>query len=154
MPPPQQAEVASLVLATAVVLIAGLLGLRQFLERRSREPDLSEADARHFVRQDIRRALGVGVMLLLAAGLVVGSRLEPKVAGRTNPLFVQVWLGVFLLIFVLLFLAMLDWIATRLYARRHRREIFDERIEILRDEFRRRAGRAGGNGRPWDESGE
>jgi hypothetical protein len=156
MPPPQQAEVASLVLSAAVVLIAGFLGVRQFFDRRSREPDLSEADARHFVRQDVRRALGVGVMLLLAVGLVIGSRLEPRIAGRTNPRFVQVWLGVFFLIFVLLILAMLDWIATRVYARRHRREIFDERIEILRDEFRRRADRDSGkgNGRPWDERGE
>jgi di/tricarboxylate transporter len=148
MPPPQQTAVASVVLSSAVVLIAAILALRQYLERRGRGPDLSEADARHFARQDVRRALGLGVMLLLAVGLVVGSRLEPRIAGRTNPLFLQVWLGVFFLIFVLLVLAMLDWLATRVYARRHRKAIFEERIEVLRDEFRRRADRGEGNGQP------
>ena len=47
-----------------------------------------------------------------------------------------IWLGVFVLIFVLLSLAMIDWIALRLFARRHRDQILRERIEILREEAR------------------
>ena len=50
---------------------------------------------------------------LLALGLALGSRIPPRVAGRTNPLFVQIWLGTFLLILALLLLAFLDWLSTR-----------------------------------------
>lgn len=146
MPPPPHSATAGLVVSLAVVSVAVVLALRQYREWLGREDDLSEADAKHFARQDMRRGIGVGVMVLLAPGLSIGSRLEPRVGGRTNPMFVPVWLGIFVLIFALLVLALLDLIATRLYARRHRRVLFEERIEALRDEYRHRE--KPGNGRP------
>ncbi len=158
MPPAHESAAVSLAISVGVAAVAVLLGLRQWHERRLRESDLSEADASHFARQDLRRGMGVVVMLLLAAGLSAGARVEPRLAGRANPLFIQLWLGVFLLILILLILAVLDWLSTRLYARRHVRAMARERLEILRDEYKLRQqwelgeGREGasdtGNGAP------
>ena len=48
---------------------------------------------------------------------------------------------------MLLTLAMIDWVALRLFARRHRNQILRERIEILREEARLKKSReTGGNG--------
>jgi hypothetical protein len=140
-----------LALAIGVIVVAGLLALRQRHDRRHRETGLSEADARHFARQDFRRAMVGVVMVFLAVGVAVGERIEPsKLAGRTNLWFLAVWLAVFALIIVLLWLALLDWIATWLYARRHRRAIARERLRFLRDEARRRAYRGNGRSTPQD----
>ena len=65
--------------------------------------------------------VGIAVLVLLAVGLVVGSRIPHKLGNRTNPQFLGIWLGVFLLIFFLLSLAMIDWLALRIFARRHRK---------------------------------
>ncbi len=138
---------ASLVLSTFVLLVAALLGWREWSDRRDRAPDLSPEDARHFAYQDTRRSLGIVVMTLLAVGLVVGSRVPTRLDNKANPQFLGIWLGVFLLIFVLLTLAMVDWVALRLFARRHRGRMHRERIEILRDEKERReASREESNG--------
>jgi hypothetical protein len=141
---------ATVVVVSAIGLTAAVLTVWQHYERRRREPVLTEADARHFARQDFRRAVVGVVLLLLALGITAGSRLEHMIAGQANPRFLAVWLAVFSLIFVLLWLALLDWIATWLYARRHRRQIARERIQFLRDQRRRRAYRGNGQGRPDD----
>jgi cation transport ATPase len=146
----QPTATVSLALAIGVTVVAGVLALRQRHERRHREAELSEADARHFARQDLRRALVGVVMVLLALCVAVGSRIEPKLAGRTNAWFLAIWLAVFLQLFVLLWLALLDWIATWLYARRHRRALARERLQFLREEQRRRAYRGNGRGTPQD----
>jgi hypothetical protein len=124
---------ASLMTSVGITLIAAFLGLRQWYERQAREQDLSGDDRGYFERQDVRRGIGVAVLLVIAVALSVGTRIPPKVAGRVNWAFVEVWLVVFALILVLLFLAFLDWIATRNYARRLRRSMARERIEMLRD---------------------
>lgn len=138
---------ASLVLSGLVVLVSAGLAWREWSDRLDRADNLSPEDARHFGHQDARRTLGLVVLVLLAAGLVVGSRVPPKLGGQTNPQFLLIWLGVFLLIFLLLTLAMIDWVALRLFARRHRNQILRERIEILREEARLKKSReTGGNG--------
>jgi magnesium-transporting ATPase (P-type) len=126
----------SLLISSGVALIAVFLGLRQWYEWRARETGLSDLDHRYFVRQDIRRGLGVAVMLLIAAGLYFGSRIPPKVAGRANLAFVEVWLAIGGLIIVMLLLAFLDWVSTRIYARRQTRSMARERLQILRDTLR------------------
>jgi hypothetical protein len=146
----QPTGTVSLALAIGVTIVAGLLALRQRNERRHREPELSDADARYFTRQDLRRAVAGVVMVLVALGIAVGSRIEPKLAGRANPWFLAVWLAVFVLLLVLLWLALLDWIAIWLYARRHRRAIARERLQFLREEKKRRAFRGNGRGTPQD----
>jgi hypothetical protein len=137
-------SIAAVGLVFGVTAIALVLAVRQWYERRHREGGLSEADARHFARQDFRRSVVAVVMALLAACVAVGSALRHKVGGRPNPQFLAIWLAVIALIFVLVWLAMLDWIATWLYGRRHRRAIDRARIEYLRSQRRRRG--AGGNG--------
>ena len=135
---------ASLMLSSFVVLVAALLGLRERGDRRDRALELSPEDARHFAHQDSRRVLGLVVLVLLAIGLVVGSRVPHRVGNQTNPQFLAIWFGVFLLIFLLLTLAMIDWIALRIFARRHRNQILRERIELLREETRRKKAEGGG----------
>ncbi len=138
--------VASVVLAAFVLVVAALLTWRESAERRSRTDDLSPDDGDHFARQDRRRDFGICVLGTLAAGLVIGSRLEPRagpgvvgvVGVGINPEFVTIWLGVVILLFLLIALAFRDWVALRRYAFRHRKEILRERIEILQDEIRRR----------------
>lgn len=128
---------SSLRISSGVALIAVFLGLRQWYEWRTREPALPDLDRGHFFRQDVRRFLGVTVMLILALGLYFGSRIPHKVAGRANLTFVEVWLAIVALIVVLLVLALLDWVSTRSYARRQRRSMARERQQILRDVLRK-----------------
>jgi hypothetical protein len=125
-------ESASLVLSVFVLLVAGLLGWKEWRDRSDREAELSREDARHFGHQDLRRAMGIGVMALIAVGLFVGSRIPPKVANKTNFQFLGIWMGIFLLILFLLMLALIDWLAIRVFARRHRNQILRERVEILK----------------------
>lgn len=132
-------DVFSTALALGVACVAGLLLVWQRVEGRRRGGDLSEEDAAHFARQEVRRWTVAGVMFLLAFWVFVGSRLDPRdAAGRPNPRYVQAWLGVSLLVVVLLMLAAADWLATRRYARRHRSAIVREGLEILKDEMRLR----------------
>jgi hypothetical protein len=148
----QSTAAVSLVLAIGVTIVAVGLALHLRYQRRRRETGLSDADAHHFARQDIRRAVVAVVMVLLALGVAVGARIEPKIAGRVNPWFIAIWLAIIALVFVLLWLALLDWIATWLYARRHRRDIVREHRELLRDEVRRHTYRGDGQGTPQDPS--
>jgi Ni,Fe-hydrogenase I cytochrome b subunit len=128
----------SLLISSGVAMIAVFLGLRQWYEWRAREQDLAEHDRRYFFRQDVRRGLGVAVMLILAAGLYFGSRIPAQVDGHANLTFVQVWLAIISLIIVMLGLALLDWISTRIYARREQRALASERQRILRETLRKK----------------
>jgi small-conductance mechanosensitive channel len=129
----------SVMMSLGIALIAAFLGLHQWYERQAREPDLSDRDRHYFFRQDVRRGMGVAVMLILAAGLSIGARIAPRVNGRANLTFVEFWLGVIGLLVVLIILAGLDWLATRLYARRKRQSMARERIELLREAIREAA---------------
>jgi hypothetical protein len=118
---------SSLLISSGIVLIAVFLGARQYYEWRAREPNLPDPDRRYYQRQDLRRALGTAVMLVLAGGLYIGSRIPPKVGERANLFFVQVWLAIGGLIILMLGMALLDWVATRLYARRQVRRLASEK---------------------------
>jgi hypothetical protein len=153
MPPPNQTATASLAVSVGVAAAAALLAFLLWRDRSRRGKDLDDADVAHFAQQDLRRAAGVIVMLLLSAGIYFGSRIPPQLApGRANPWFVQLWLAVFLLIFFLLGLGILDWMATHLYARRHRQAILRERMELLRDELQQRAYPTNGQQTPRNPS--
>jgi hypothetical protein len=128
----------SLWISCGVVLIAVFLGLRQFYERRSRENDLSEVDRIYFGRQDRRRYGGVAILLAIAAGLSIGSRMPTRVQGHASAAFVEVWAGVVALLVILMTLALIDLVATRGYARRKRRLIAEERTRMIRDAARQR----------------
>jgi ABC-type transport system involved in cytochrome bd biosynthesis fused ATPase/permease subunit len=77
-------------------------------------------------------------MLILAGGLYFGSRIPPRVDGHANLTFVEVWMAIISLIIVMLGLALLDWISTRLYARREQRALASERQRILRETLRKK----------------
>jgi len=137
MPLAQRTAAVSLALSIGIVAVAGLLFFWLWSQRQTRDPDLPDADARHFARQDLRRASVSVVLLVLALIIFVGSPMEAKVAGRANLNFILIWLTAFLLIFMLLLLAAIDWFATRVYARRHFQQLARERLEILLEEQRR-----------------
>ncbi len=139
MPNADDLASTSLMISLGIVLIAAFLGLRQWYEKQARESDLSDLDRDYFLRQDVRRGLGVAVMLILAAGLSIGARIAPRVDGRANLTFVEIWLGEIGLLFVLVTLAGLDLLATRRYARQYRRSMARERIKLLRDAIRESA---------------
>jgi len=143
MPIAQDMATSGTLLSMGMTLIAVFLGLRQWYESRAREPNLSDVDRAYFVRQDVRRGLGVAVMLILALGIWVGAPMDPLIAGKANVTFVLIWLAVVALILLLLTLAFFDWWATRTYARRLRRSIARERVELLRQVFGKRAGADG-----------
>ncbi len=139
MPMRQDAESVGLMLSIGVASVSILLVLWLWYDRTTRfEDELSDEDATYFRRQDRRRGFVAFVLLLLSAGISIGSRLEHKVDGHANILFVQTWLGVFVLVFALLLLAMFDWLATRGYARRHIKSLIKEKAEILKEEARLR----------------
>jgi hypothetical protein len=152
----------SLMLSVAIAAIAVILGLRQWWEHRVRDADLSDVDHKHFFWQDLRRVSGVLLMLILALGIYVGSRIPPIISdfpldaddkqairavagtwvdtwinGEANPRFVGLWFVVIVVLMTLLALALFDWRATRRYARRERQALAGERLKILRDTFRR-----------------
>ncbi len=162
MPIADSLALISLVLSVAIAAIAVLLGLSQWWEYHVRDTDLSDADHHHFFWQDLRRTLGVLLMLILAAGIYIGSRTPPRIAdfpldadvkqairavagtwvdtwinGQINPRFVVLWFVVIVVLMTLLALALFDWRATRRYARRQRKTLAGERLAILRDTFRR-----------------
>jgi hypothetical protein len=134
-----QEAVASLVLSAGLVLVALALLAWLRYERNHREAELSHEDTAHFSRQDTRRAAVAVILGILAVGIFVGSRVRPVAAGRVNPLFLQIWLSVSILVVVIVVLAMIDWLATRAYARRHFRQLAKERLDLLRDELRYQA---------------
>ena len=150
MPGPTDFQEACQALALGVTMIAAFLGLRQWYERKARGELDGPEEAAFFRRQDVRRWLGVGVMLTLAIEVYFGSWIQPRVGGRGNPRFVIVWLVVLSLIVVMLGLALADWLATRAYGLRKRKAIFREQIDELRQVIRQRvAERRGGIvGRP------
>jgi hypothetical protein len=152
----------SLVLAIAVGGIAVSLALHQWSQWRARDADLVKAERIYFFRQDLRRAVGVLLMSIIAAGIFVGSRIPPLltdfpydldvrqsvrviggswvetwIAGHANPQFVTIWLVVIVLLVTLLALALFDWLATRRYVHRQRQSLARERLEVLRETFRR-----------------
>ena len=152
----------SLALAVAVGLVATLLGLRLWWERADRDRHLPADDRNHFILQDLRRAVGIALMAFVAFGVYVGSRLPSRIVrpvaaqgasameAHPNRRFLALWMGVFAAVVILLALAMIDWLSTRRYARRHRREMDRERFEILRETLHHTGpGDDGlGNGRP------
>jgi protein-S-isoprenylcysteine O-methyltransferase Ste14 len=142
MPFAYQAETVSPALSGTVILIAVGLAIWQERDRRSRDRELSPADARHFKHQDVRRWLVVATLILVAVGIGVGSQLHPRTAVGPNLWFVRTWLVVCLGVLLLIGLALADWIATSRYARRHRRTLLREGVDILKQNARLRSARA------------
>lgn len=147
-------EISSLILSLGVSLVAMVLLAWQRGDRARRDDALSPQDHDYFWRQDRRRAFVSVVMLLLAAGIYFGSRMDHRLNGRPNPWFLGTWLAIFWLVIVLTSTALVDWIATRHYARRIRHEMVREGVSILRDEMRARMGQAARDRETGGENGQ
>ena len=139
MPPAPAADAsgpASLVLAALVLVAAAFLGWHQWRDYHARPTDLSPRDESHFARQDLRRLLGTIILTLIAAALAVGAWIPDRVNGQANKKFIYLWSGIALMMVVLLVLATLDWLSTRLYGIRQRRRLTDEGLSIVEAELR------------------
>jgi uncharacterized membrane protein YedE/YeeE len=126
----------SVALAGLVLLAAAFLAWRQWRDARSRPSDLPPLDRNHFARQDLRRVIGTIVLGFLGVAIAFGGQMPHMVNGQANTKFVQLWAGVAFLIAVLLMLAMLDWVSTRLYFKRHRQKLTNEGLSIVEAELR------------------
>jgi hypothetical protein len=91
-------------------------------------------------------------MLFLALGVYFGSRIPIAAARGPNPAFIEAWLTIIALLVVLLVLALLDWVATRSYARRQRRFMARQRHQLLRDVFGKRPAEHTGHATEGDQT--
>jgi hypothetical protein len=133
MQPAHDPASSGLFLSLGIAMIAVFLGLSQWYEWRARHPDLPEKDRSHFRRQDLRRAVGVFLLLWLALEIWAGARIPHQIGMRPNPTFLFIWLSVGIKLIVLVVLAMLDLLETRRYATRQRRSMILERLKLVRD---------------------
>jgi hypothetical protein len=124
-----------------ILLVTLFLALWQWFDRRSRDPDQNDEDRDFFHRQDRRRHAGVALMVALALAIPAHSLLLSVLPGnsilRYSPwsglIFAVIWLVVCVLVVFLLVLALFDLLATRRYARRHRRALAHERSKLMLD---------------------
>ena len=64
------------------MLVAIFLGLWQWYDKRARSTELDEVDRNFFRRQDFRRWVGIGVMLILAAAIAVEPFITARIRGH------------------------------------------------------------------------
>jgi hypothetical protein len=155
MPEPDLAW-PSLALSVFIGICALALAAHLLWERSRRGSPLPAVDRKHFLLQDLRRSVGIALMVLLGAGIYLGARQPLRVIvsateRHPNRRFLLIWLAVFATLIVLLGLAIIDWIATRRYAHRHREALNLERIKLLGDIIRRAQAAEDGqaNGSPF-----
>jgi hypothetical protein len=125
--------------ACGIVLVAVFLGLWQWYDKLAREPDMDEADRDFFRRQDRRRWFGIGLMGLLAIAIFIS---EPSELSMTPTSLKALWqIGnlcvLIALIVALLVLSLFDWMGTRDFARRHRRDLAQEHTKLMLEVVRR-----------------
>jgi hypothetical protein len=128
---------ANTAMASGTVLVAAFLGLWQWFDRRAR--DVDEVDRVFFQRQDLRRWIGIGMMLLLAVAIFVVDPSQPSMSPQTIGQLGQLvnLFCMIALIIGLLALALVDALATLRYARRHRRELSQEHAKLMLEVIRR-----------------
>jgi hypothetical protein len=114
-----------------ILLVATFLGLWQWFDRRSRDPNPPPLDLDFYRRQDLRRSVGVAVMVALAFLLVVLSIQALAVYSRM--LWLILCTIVCALIVVLLTLAFFDAMATQRFARRQLKSLAQERTKLMID---------------------
>jgi hypothetical protein len=128
---------ANTAMASGTVLVAVFLGLWQWFDKRAREVD--EIDRDFFQRQDLRRWIGIGMMLLLATAIFIVDPSETSQSPQNLRQLGQVANLFFLIVLIigLLALALFDALATLRYGRRHRRELSQEHAKLMLESIRR-----------------
>lgn len=134
-----------LIMAVGVLAITSYFSWRQFVDRATRDDELTGEDMDYYSRRDSRRILGISTLGLIGIGMLAGSLIVPRV----HPIaFVSVWLIVGLLVCVSLILALLDMMANHRYAKRHLHLLSDERKTLLQEEMQRHLANQNGHGEP------
>lgn len=154
MPAASTAARVGLPIAAGVLALAAVFAWRQWVERRTRQDDLSEEDRAYFARKDVRRLLGTTILVLIASGMFVGLSIDPGANRAAGQAFVWVWFGVAVLLCVSLVVALIDWTANLGYARRQRKGLIEARRAILEEEIRLRAAPRNGQAGPRGPIGE
>jgi hypothetical protein len=156
----------SLVLVVLLLILAGYFGWRQIQTLRGlrRPSDESAEDRKYLRRQAIRRLVCCGLMLLLA-GLLVGTLfLEPGYQEMTRDLerdgpeaasqehkafarfFTSYWIAILFVLFALIALAGFDFWAIARYGMRHRRQLKADHRALLHEEIARYRRQRNGEG--------
>ncbi len=160
MPPPAVAGATEIYWAAGgLTLVALALIAWQVFDLKNRPSDHSPVDGRYFRNRDLRR-WACALFMLLAAGLMfLAARIDDQAQGDrdTARLYVLLWIVILALIVAMLALALLDWLANRHYAARHRRALARERetyLSSLAEQSRQRDAKEGKNrpGNPPDPS--
>lgn len=128
----------TLIAGLAVLGLALVFGVRQWLEHRRRPGAGSEAEARYNSGQDRRRGLGVTLMGLAATLMLASTRIDPRRSRADARLWIGLWLLVLVLMLVLVVLAGFDWAANRREAHRQRRALEAEQRALLAEAARLR----------------
>lgn len=153
--PPGTGAAETIAVAVGLLAVDAALLVAHVRERSRRPAALDEADQRYYRDRDLRRGLGAAVMALAAVFMIAAARLRTVGDLAAARLYVSLWVGVLALIAALLGLALLDWLANRRFAARHRRQLQDERSALIAEaalEARRRRERRRGRGGPADPS--
>jgi hypothetical protein len=126
-------------MATGTVLVAAFLGLWQWYDKRARRADADATDRLFFKRQDMRRTIGIGMMLLLAIAIFLVDPPETSRDPRSLWQLAQLANLFFLVVLIigLLALALVDGLATLRYARRQRHELAQEHAKLMLEVIRR-----------------
>ena len=120
-------------MAWGTVAVAAFLGLWQWYDKRARRADADATDRLFFKRQDVRRSIGIGMMLLLAIAIFLVDPPETSRSPRSLWQLAQLANLSFLIVLILglLALALIDALATLRYARRQRRELSQEHAKLM-----------------------
>ncbi len=122
----------STIFAIGTVAVAAFLGLWQWYDKRARRADADATDRLFSKRQDLRRSIGIVMMLLLAGAIFF---VDSAGTSRRAQAVYLVFLAA--LIIGLLALALFDALSTLRYARRQRRELAQEHAKLMLEVIRR-----------------
>ena len=134
--------IPALVMGAVLFCAASAMALKQWWAHRRLvlNPKVDEASYQHTERQIHRRLFISGLMFLLSVLIPMGDQLGVFFLQRAEWFF-AFWMGVLLIVFMMVILALVDLLATVAYARLGRAELGMERRAIEEEIRRYRASR-------------
>jgi hypothetical protein len=134
-----ESTVLGSILAGLLILISLYFGSQQIRERKSAGQSASED--RYLATRRLRRLAGSLVMIMIAAGMIVGLWTDPRAGRLERQLWGWSWIIAIVLLGFLLALGLWDWFALRGFARRAGRALAAERRALIAREARERRAR-------------